>query len=289
MPHANSSFIISAGDSQMFKYAYHDEDGEHLHTLDGKPLIGTSTACRVIAKPLTWWAAGQALTELGWVNAKKTTKQEQLDAAAEGLAKINALQSTEEWAKMLQRCYQAHNRTKNKAATKGTDMHAELERYVKTCIEQNEGRPLISWTHTVFAAEQVRLFAAWAVEHVEYFLWTEAHCYCENLWVGGISDCGALMKTNNIAVLDFKSSRDAYFDQFVQCAGYSIQIERNGLFDANGTRLNEFQGPIEELYVVPFGATDPTPRQHLNVGDRQRDFVAAVTLYKSSQLETWSN
>src|SRR5437899_1811597 len=54
------------------RYRFHDKDGEHLHTLDGKPLIGTSTAIRVLNKPLTWWAAGMALTPLGWLNKNKS-------------------------------------------------------------------------------------------------------------------------------------------------------------------------------------------------------------------------
>ena len=32
---------------------------EHLHSLDSKPLVGTSTVMGIVAKPLTWWAAGK--------------------------------------------------------------------------------------------------------------------------------------------------------------------------------------------------------------------------------------
>ena len=63
------------------------------------------------------------------------------------------------------------------------------------------------------------------VEHVEQFLLSEAHCYSERLWVGGITDCVARMKNGKLAVIDFKSSKDAYYGQFVQVAGYALQLE----------------------------------------------------------------
>ena len=35
-------------------YRFHNENDKHLHTLNGKPLLGTSTVVGVLAKPLTW-------------------------------------------------------------------------------------------------------------------------------------------------------------------------------------------------------------------------------------------
>ena len=50
---------------------YNFNSVEHLHSLDDKPLTGTSTVCGVLYKPLTWWAAGKTLEVLGWTNSKK--------------------------------------------------------------------------------------------------------------------------------------------------------------------------------------------------------------------------
>lgn len=96
------------------------------------------------------------------------------------------------------------------------------------------------------------------------------------------------MKSGRNAVIDFKSSKDAYFGQFVQCAGYTVQIMENGLFDAEGNQTLTLDTPIDELYVVPFGSDDTTPRPHYDVEGRMADFAAAVRLYKSSQLEEFN-
>ena len=122
------------------------------------------------------------------------------------------------------------------------------------------------------------------VEHVEQFLLSEAHCYSERLWVGGITDCVARMKNGKLAVIDFKSSKDAYYGQFVQVAGYALQLEENGAVNSDGVPLLRGLPKFGVLYVVPFGSGDPTPREHLDVEGRMADFEAAVHLYKSNQM-----
>jgi hypothetical protein len=43
----------------------------HLHLLDNKPLIGTTTAGKVLAKQgLPWWASACAVKTLGWTDPK---------------------------------------------------------------------------------------------------------------------------------------------------------------------------------------------------------------------------
>ena len=59
---APSNFTSENGEcvsrSASPRYRFIDENGKHLHTLDGIPLIGTSTAVQVLGKGgLTWWAA----------------------------------------------------------------------------------------------------------------------------------------------------------------------------------------------------------------------------------------
>ena len=48
------------------KYQFNEK--EHIHTLDDKPLMGTSTVVGIIAKPLTYWASGLAVGKLGCEN-----------------------------------------------------------------------------------------------------------------------------------------------------------------------------------------------------------------------------
>src|SRR5581483_2247479 len=129
------------------QYRYYDDVGQHLHTLDGKPLIGTSTATKVISKPLTWWASGLAVKALapGWEKPldkrKKWTVEEIEKHQASRKSGVEAIKhrilnsSDNEIVSLLDKAYRAHTETLKEAAEEGTDMHAELEGYVKLCIE----------------------------------------------------------------------------------------------------------------------------------------------------------
>ncbi len=237
--------------TKCMNYKYTDEKGEHLHTLNGQPLLGTSTVVGILAKPLTWWASGMALERFGWTNSKLIPKEEGIKIAAK--ARKFFFINNEEYYKWLQECYRAHNDTKNKAASEGTDMHAELEKYVKIMLADQDGKPhrLNGYDH-----DAVRIFAEWAIANVKQFIWSEANCYSETLWVGGISDVGCILKDGKTAIIDFKSSKEAYFSQFVQIAGYAQQIEENGLYTADGERTGLPQ-KIDALIVFPFGGGVP--------------------------------
>jgi hypothetical protein len=71
----------------------------HVHLLNDKPLIGTSTVVGVIAKPLTWWASGLAVEEMGWqkkLDPRKFTADEvKLNARQRKLKAAVALREIE--------------------------------------------------------------------------------------------------------------------------------------------------------------------------------------------------
>jgi len=277
------------------KTAYHFENskGEHAHFLGDKPLLGTSSVCKIIGNggAFSWWASGKAVEKFGWVKKADPRKSTELEIienriqrksmAAAALLDYRTM-SIEGYLALLDSAYRAHEDSKQDSAVKGTDLHAELELYVKKAISENDGRPYPA-LEVEHWPPQIEPFGNWCVGNVERFLWSEAHCYSEKLWTGGISDAGALMKDGKVAVIDFKSSKDAYFNQFVQCAGYALQIEENGLLDAQGNSTSKPKGKVEALYVVPFGSSDVTPRSHFDVEGRKADFEAAVRLYRSSQ------
>jgi len=244
-------------------YKYYDtEEKKHFHELNGKALYGTSTVCKVLAAPaLIQWAANEAVKHISKL-----------------LGEAGGDASLLDWDVLLEEARTAHARKRDKAAVKGTDLHALLEEYVKECLK-NGGEPYVEIT----GDKKVIRFSEWAYEFVDVFLWSEAHCYSEALWVGGITDAGARMKDGKVALLDFKSSREAYFNHFVQAGGYARLIEENGLLTADG---EQYEKPItvDVLYIVPFGAEDPTPRPHFDVAGRKRNFESAVDLYKSSEI-----
>ena len=252
------------------KYKYIDEEKQHLHTLDGKPLLGTSTVVGIIAKPLTWWASGLACGVLGWLNPKNNAPEAVKTRAGDALNAIKTL-DTDSYIELLQKAYKAHSEKLDLSAESGTDMHAELERYVKNTMANRMDT----------YSDKIMPFITWANKNVKQFLWSEGHCYSEKLWCGGISDCGAVLNDDSIAIIDFKSGKEAYTSQFIQCAGYGLQIMENGVVDSEGKNVIKLLEPKFGAYiVVPFGAKDPTPVVMRNTGELEEAFVHACELYK---------
>src|ERR1035438_4940916 len=127
---------------------YKFDEVNHLHSLDEKPLIGTSTVVGVLSKPLTWWASGLAMEQLGWIKKadprKATPKEIEQNVVARQTKAFEMLKAYErmivpDYLTLLDKAYRAHADKLEKSADKGTDMHAELEKLVKESIRFNEG------------------------------------------------------------------------------------------------------------------------------------------------------
>lgn len=253
---------------QNKQYAFNEE--EHLHLLDGKPLTGTSSVGNVLAKPLTWWASGMALEALGWTNSKLVPREEGVKIA--GKARKNFFITNEQYYDWLQECYRAHDTKKKQKAEEGTDLHAELEHWVKAQMGK--------MPHKEKYDDKIQPFIEWAQANVKTYLWSEAHCFSEKLWLGGISDLGVELNDGRYAVVDFKSSKEAYVSQFIQTALYAIQIEENGLWDSQGKVNKKLDKGFDALIIVPFGAKEIKPDIKWNISDFKKAGESAVTLYR---------
>lgn len=226
----------------MYKF----DKENHLHTFDGKQLTGISSVMSVLAKPLTWWASGLACETLGWTRDGKT-KDEKEAIKTERLKKAQKMQDQiktlkpDEYLRLLDTAYAAHSKTLKKAADKGTDLHSICETYLKTG-EKND---------------LIKDFILWSEKNVKKYIFSEAHSYSETLFCGGISDGAAIMKNGKTAIIDFKSAKEVYQSHLLQCAGYALLIEENGIFNADGKRI--FKKPTKNFdcyIVIPFGSKD---------------------------------
>ncbi len=264
----------------MYKF----DDTKHAHTFSGKPLYGTTTVLGVIAKPLTWWAAGKACEVLGWLNPKTATPVERFESAQKGWIRVREGNVTD-YQKELDKAYRAHNESLDKSAKKGTDMHSQLERYVKHCLE-NKGKPVPTNTDRD-PKDPVVIFAAWAMQNVKRFLFSEMHCYSEKMWTGGIIDCGFENMKGEYALLDFKSSKEVYYTHYLQNAGYDLQITENGGFDAEGNKVFEIDRPISYYAVLPYGEANPTVHTYHDTQSAKEGFIEALGLHK--KLTSFNN
>ena len=259
---------------------YHFDKTEHLHQLDGKNLTGTTTVLSVLSKPLTYWASGLACQTLGWTKAgdwKKLKTQEEKDAdlkrriehTTPAFEMIKSL-SVEAYISLLDKAYKAHAEKLETSAEEGTDMHSILENYVKAKMQGKESH----------LEGRLKCFEEWTDKNVDKFIGSETYCYSEELWIGGIVDAVVSLKSGEIALVDFKSAKDAYDSHFYQLGGYSLQIEANGGYDEEGNQLFKIDKLISQHIVVPFGAKEPYPIVSRLVEDNKSAFKSCLNLYR---------
>jgi hypothetical protein len=274
----------------MNRYCFKDEKGEHLHQLNingtWRPLIGVSTVIQVIAKPLTWWASGMAVETFGCPSAKvltkiknnKATAKEKADhyyALTSFLGRLRSM-SADEYADLIDKAYRAHDQYKRERAVEGTDLHAELERFINDEIEAGWGSDSGDYL------PQIQNFIHWSRQNIKRYLWSEGHSYSEKHWIGGISDAGYETLDGKFGILDFKSSKEAYMSHFWQCGGYDLAISESGVLDKDGNKLLTLPQPISEYAVFPFGAGAKEPSIYHSPQTAREVFLAALTIHKAT-------
>jgi hypothetical protein len=257
------------------QYKFINEKGEHRHELDGAPLIGTSSVSSVLMKPLTYWASGLACEKFGWINKKDEngkfrTAEERLVASEHGRFAFEN-DTPEEYLALLDSAYSAHAKKLDSSAKKGTDLHQEIEDFINGAmgtIPVREYDP------------KILPFIEWAKKNVKKFILSEAHVFSQRMWTGGITDCVAELNNGKIGVIDFKSSKDSYESQFLQIAGYSLQLMENGAFDKNGSKIFTLNKPIDFFSVIPFGAKEFKVDYRFNISELEKGFESMLYLYK---------
>lgn len=265
--------MLKKQEYNMLNYKFNFK--QHIHELNGKPLCGTSSVIGVLNKPLTYWASGLACEKFGWLNSKLFSQKEIQEKADKRWREIMQM-SPLEYLDLLDEAYKAHSVKLKDSASDGTDLHAELEKFIKNHILcQKSGMK-----DTTIYAEKILPFIAWTEDNVDKFLWSELHCFSEKLWLGGISDVGVQLKNGEVGILDFKSSKEAYNSQFIQCALYDTEITENGGYTADGKKIFELEKPITFYGIVPFGAKEFKIDFRYNVDELKKGGEACCVLYK---------
>ena len=266
----------------MNRYFFNEK--EHLHLLDGKALTGTTTVLSVLSKPLTWWASGLAVSKLGWTNEytkddtgkRVKVELEQRITHLKPFRKAQTLLDDSGYLSLLDEAYKAHSVRLSETAEAGTDLHAELERFVRnTMLLQKSG----TIDKTEYDA-RIQPFIVWSKANVKKFIGSEVYTFSNTLWLGGIIDCVAELKDGTIAIIDFKSSKEAYISQFIQCALYDLQVSESGAYDEKGNKLFDLPKEISKYIIFAFGAPKLFPSEQTDLLQLKEAGKACVSLYK---------
>lgn len=256
--------------------AFRFDPVEHMYTLRGKPIIGTTTALKVLSKELTWWASGMACTEFGWLHPKKNGKNEVIKAARAMHDNIIGMPFTDYLA-LLDKAYRAHNTRKETAKDSGKDMHSLLEGFIKC---QMEGRP------ELLPDPRIQPFRDWAKKNVKRFLFSEMCCFSEALWCAGTADFGYEDMEGNFVLGDFKSSAEAYFSYWCQCGGYDLGISENGGFNMRGDKIFTLEKPFSYYAIFAERAGLDKPFIGRDTARLRRAFSYVVNLYREQLFFT---
>lgn len=257
----------------MSRYKFINELNEwgkpsHIHTLDSRPLNGTSTVLQVLSKPLTFWAAETSAVECLEAGIRIPTIREEYLLACAHPDKKKAIDALQKKYPIFKKARFAHFADKDEKAEKGTDRHEILSRFCKGEKITDKEQKLI------------QSFINWSKDNVKRFISSEGHCYSEKAWVGGIFDLLFEDKEGKIAIMDFKSSKEVYFSQFLQCSAYDLQITENGVVNADGNEVYKLEKPISYYAVFPFGMKNPEPEFFHNTVEAKQAFLAALVLYR---------
>lgn len=268
----------------------------HLHILDGKPLIGASSAVGVVGGAdglMQWYADMAAVAGLG-------KPQQDIKEAYETANALNDKDERRKAKSALDKTYpdyadarRAAIQSRDGAAKKGTLRHGVLEDYIRHCITNNKGVPMKA------IHEGIQMFVDWSLEHVAEFYFTEANCFHETLWVGGIGDIGIRIKddgevlciVNGVTTLrvgqnligDHKSSREAFPKQFLQAALYDVLLAHSGILDSQGNKLGDWV-PADGIVIFPFRSEPFTPEYKWDMAKWRKGAEDAVNLYKLIEL-----
>ena len=206
---------------------------KHVYTLDGKPLTGVTTVLRVISKGdgLLQWAVNLA------VEAMQAGKEPQ-DAKV------------------------AWKTKRDTAGTKGTDLHSEVESFVKACIHLDNGNP------TAGCHESVAPFKEWAQSEKIRFTASEQRVFSRDLWLAGTYDL-LLEKDGKKFIADVKTSKAIYPSYFYQMAAYRLMLEGMGVKDIEGAIVIRLNGGVETQYRYDY--------------DTDKDaFLGALAIYRAN-------
>ena len=234
-------------------YKFLDDKGQHLHTLDGKPLMGVTTVLSVIAKPmLIQWSANMACDYI------KDAKVWELVPETPPMVMI----ARENLDQLIKEARTAHRTKKEKAGDWGTLVHKSIEEWIKEKKEPTlEGTQLDAFNH----------FKNWATENKVEFLESEKHLYSEKMWIGGICDLVIKMDGKKY-VADIKTSSGIYNEAFFQMAAYALMLEEQGVNDIEGYLV---------INLKKDGTMDSKMAVDMEIN--KRAFLSALELYKITQ------
>ncbi len=202
-------------------------DSKHIYINNetGEMLQGVSTVSSIIPKDwLSAWGAKEAVRALGFTDYQDFT------LANEMWLKIKDCKSVEEYINILKEAKGASARKSKKAMVDGTMGHELLENLVDKRINGLTQDFVHSFIPLGTPLERpLAQFADWEVSSVDYWIAKEALVIRPDKRYAGQLDAIAMLKSGELALIDFKFSSNISEDYYLQTAGYAACFEPYGI------------------------------------------------------------
>lgn len=194
---------------------YQFDEKNHIHLLDGQPLMGVTTILSVISKPaLIAWSANMASDYIKEHSERFIETVEDLE---------NEIVADIAWYKVyediLKEAKSAHRKKKESAGDWGTAVHLAIEEWIK----ENK----LPTTLDEKGMEVFNKFRQWSAENKVKFFESEKHVWSEKYWIGGIVDL-VLEMNGKKYIGDIKTSSGIYNEAFFQMGAYNLCLEEMG-------------------------------------------------------------
>ena len=200
-----------------------ERDSKHIYRNleNGMMYQGVSTVSSIVPKDwLSAWGAKEAVKFLGF-----SDYPEDVSTAIEMLSKIKSA-DLKEYLKLLKEAKGASSRKSKQALVDGKAGHEWLEQYVKFKSE-NTMEPVIPMGTPL--ERPIRQFLAWEADNVQEWIASEALVCNPLMSYAGQLDAICVLKTYELALIDFKFASHISEDYSLQTAGYAACFEPYGI------------------------------------------------------------
>ncbi len=205
----------------MMKKVKFDEENHIYTTIEGTWLQGVSEVSSIVPKDwLSAWGAKEAVKALGYSDYEGDT-----ELAKETMKKISEMKTPEEFISFLKDAKGSSARKSKEALVDGKVGHEWLEKYVKAKIRNKELPPIPKGN----LERPIKQFLDWEKENIDYWILSEARVAYPDKGYAGTLDGVAVLKTGELAIIDFKFASHISEDYSLQTAGYAATFEPYGI------------------------------------------------------------
>lgn len=179
------------------------DENKHAYTLDGTPLIGTTTVLSLLAKPaLIQWSANEAV---------KYILEHASDEEPENGESIVSVK-----VKYLEEAKTAHRRKKEGAGDIGSQVHKWIENHIAGTKQDFPTDPQM--------AKMIQAFLDWEAQVKPRWIASEMRVYATSTWTAGTLDFIAEIN-GKVFIGDFKTSTGIYDEAFWQMSAYQYMLQ----------------------------------------------------------------